>query len=169
MSTAVDSVVETTSQRSARATRELCGVLGLGTLRGKDLTLLTIALAEQATQEAKINSGLADRVREAFNELKATSQTSARGKPKDAFEALVPVGPVDFTRLSPHGPMDPYALYEAYGHKQALRVLSDLTLENLKSSAAIVEQRNPGTRPTNRRTKAALIQYIIEYVANEIG
>ena len=48
MSVTIDTPVETVSQRSSRATREFCAALGLGNVKPKDLTLLTIALAEVA-------------------------------------------------------------------------------------------------------------------------
>jgi hypothetical protein len=40
-------------------------------------------------------------------------------------------------------------------------------LESLKQSAAIVEGRNPGTKPTKRTTKAPLVTYIMQHVTGK--
>jgi hypothetical protein len=43
------------------------------------------------------------------------------------------------------------------GEEQTQRVLSGLTLVNVKRSAAIVEEQHHGIKPTGRVTKKALI------------
>jgi hypothetical protein len=164
MSVTVDSTVETVAEWSARATREFCTALGLGNVKSKDLTLLTIALAEVATREARNNSGFAGRVRSAFQELMVSAPKAGKRKKPDIFETLVPIGPVDLSRLRPSGAIDPFAVYEGYGEAQTRRVLNDETLENLKQSAAIVEKRNPGAKPAKRTAKAPLVAYIMEHV-----
>jgi hypothetical protein len=166
MSASVEPTVETTSERSARATRQLCEALGLGTVKAKDLPLLTIALAEVATREAWDNVQFADRVRSAFRILEANRPKPGAHKKPSTFEALVAVGPVDLAKLRPNGTLDPYALHTALGSTQSRQVLNDLMLEELKQSAALVEQRNPGTAPTSRRAKKALVTYIMEHVTN---
>lgn len=176
MPTTIDADVETITQRSARATRQLCNALGLGSLQPKDLTLLTIALAEAGTEEARTNGHFANRVRTTFDSLKAHNAKPVNGASKavsnkkagnsqtDVFASLTPIGPVDLSRLRPHGAIDPYALYTGYGEAQAKRVLNSLTRDDLKQTAAIVEQRNPGTKPTNRGQIASLLAYITKYV-----
>jgi hypothetical protein len=165
MSTTISPANETLSEHSARVTGEFCAALGLDNVKSKDLPLLTIALVEVATDEVRTGGRLAQRIHAAFQDLLINRPPARRAKTVTAFEALTPVGPVDLTRLRPHGPVDPFALYEAYGAEQARRVLSNMSLDYLKQSASIVEQRMPGTRPTNRRAKASLVAYIMENVA----
>ena len=99
-----------------------------------------------------------------FTSWRRTHQQRVSRRRWTFSEELVPVGRVDLSRLRPSGPLDPFALYEGYGEEQTQRVLSGLTLDNLKRSAAIVEEQNPGTKPTSRATKKALIDYVMRYV-----
>jgi hypothetical protein len=78
-----------------------------------------------------------------------------------AATPLVAVGPVDDSLLTPQGRLNPYALYRAYGEAQTRRLLTNQVISDLKRSVAFVEARNPATKPTNRRAKASLVEYIM--------
>lgn len=167
MSITTNTAVETMTQRSARATRELCAALGLGAVKPKELTLLTIALAETATREVQRSDEFATRLSNAFDGLRrnsGTTPTAGGRKKKDIFDKLVPTGPVDLSKLRSSGTIDPFALYNGYGEAQMRAVLSDMTLDNLKLSAAIVERRYPDAKPARRNAKAPLIAYIMQWV-----
>jgi hypothetical protein len=166
MSIPVDPAGETISQRNTRVSRAFGEALGLGNLTAKDVTLLTIALIEVATRRAGSDRAFAAQVRRTFGELAACPPVARKPKKPEAFAALALIGPIDLSRLRPHGALDPFALYEAYGDVQAEQVLKDLTLDDLKASAGIVEQRHPGTKPTSRRARSPLIIYIMESLRN---
>lgn len=167
----VETPPETITERSARATRALCGAVGLGTVASTDLKLLTIALAEVAAREAQQNEGFAIRVRGAFNKLKEEKATGAKKQSTGAkskqplvLGVLQPIRPSELGRLNPFGTLDPYALVDVYGDAQAKQVLENMPLDEIKKSSAIVEERNPGTGPANRRAKKSYVAYIMEHV-----
>lgn len=166
MSATIDVAVESTAERSARATRDLRQALGLDSVKMRDLPLLTIALAEEAAREARENAVFRDRLCSAFRALEAQRPTQRARKRPSGIDALVAVGPIDLAKLRPSGALDPYALYAAVGPAQSHRVLSDLMLQDLKQSAALVERRNPGTAPASRRAKKALVEYIVEHMVH---
>ena len=90
---------------------------------------------------------------------RASRRTSA---PKPA---LTPIPHVDPKLFGPEQALaNPYLVQYAYGNEQLVPVLERFPVSELKRAVAVVEQRNPGTKPTNRAQKAALISYITEYV-----
>lgn len=111
---------------------------------------LAAARAENATLKAGGRGG--------------TRQSMRAVKPAPSFAQLVPIGPVDLTRLTPSGPMDPYAMMQAYGRGQTEGVFSNLGVEELRRSAAIVARANPGSKPASRTRKADLIDYILAHL-----
>jgi hypothetical protein len=57
--------------------------------------------------------------------------------------------------------LDPYELLRVYGKGQLRAALSRYSLAKLKEAAALVEQRNAGTRPKSRSRKDEVIDYIV--------
>lgn len=172
MSTAVDAAVAKAEDRSVLATRRLCETLGLGTLKPKDLKHLTVALAEVAIQEMAHNPAFAEQVLALYRDMadaKKPSHSGGRSKAqaKQPKRKLVPIQMVDPALFAPDRPVDPYVLLHAYGHHQLRSALEEFPAAELKKAAAIVEQRNPGTKPTSRSQKAALVDYIALYVLEQ--
>jgi hypothetical protein len=56
---------------------------------------------------------------------------------------------------------------ELYGREQFRAALERYPSTELKKVAAIVEEHNPVTRPSNRGQKVPLIDYIVHYVAEQ--
>lgn len=134
----------------------------------EDAKRLSIALAVAAAEESDENAAFAARVRAIYSILPPTS-TVKRSQGKKASQAfdldLVPIKQVDGFSFDPSMPIDPYLVYDGYGGKQLSQVLAVLSLPKLKQSSALVEQRNPGTKPKSRANKVAIIDYIMEHVA----
>jgi hypothetical protein len=159
-----------TVDRSVDATRKLCDELALGVLKPKDLKLLSTALMEAASTEAAHNTAFRDCILKTYRDLKAAAapkNTSTRGgasKTKPPMTWLTPINPVDPKRFGPDKLLDPYLIQYAYGDENLRLILNGYTPARLKEAVAIVEERNPGTKPTNRSKKDALLEYIIGYV-----
>lgn len=161
----VESPPETIAERSARATRTLCMAVGLDAVPAKDLKFLTVALAEAAAQEAETNEAFAAHIREGFGKLRGEKPTGRKRGGPIVLDTLKPLRPSELGRLNPFGTLDPYALMDVYGDAQTLQVLNSMQLDELKKTSAIVEERNPGTVPANRRAKKAYVDYIMQHIA----
>lgn len=128
-----------------------------------DLRRLTIALAEAAAQELVGNRPFAARVRALYDEVPATP---SRASAPDPFATqLVPIKMVPGRDINPAAPLDPYFLLEVYGASQLETALNLFPVAKLKEGAAMVERHHPGTKPTNRGRKAALVEYIVRYAS----
>src|SRR5262245_61566732 len=130
-----------------------------------DVKRVGSALATAAAEEAEHNPSFAARVRALYN---ATVPIAAPRKKSPTTNALwsevKPIKHIEGFELNPAAPLNPYLVYEACGDKQFARILEAFPLAKLKESAAIVEERNPGTKPVNRGSKSAVMDYIIHYV-----
>lgn len=168
MTSPVSVTVLTEQERAAAATRRLCEMLGVGTLKPKDLKYLSVALTEAATDEIGHHPEFAERVLHVFHELvkpSASKSAAKKSTSRPAKPKLVPVGHVDPVLLGPDRPLNPYVLQQLYGNAQLRLALDGRSLTALKQAVSIVQQRHPGTGPANRTQKAALIDYIVQYVA----
>lgn len=127
-----------------------------------------IALAVAAAEELDDNRAFASRVRAVYGILPVKQKRAgSSSKMPDVLSLNVkPIKHVEGFTFDLSRPVDPYLLYEAYGGAQMRQLLQVATLPSLKQSSALVEQRNPGTKPKSKASKAALIDYIMEHVAN---
>ncbi len=171
MSVSSDSEPAVSVDRSAAATRHLCDALALGVLKPKDLKRLVTALTEVASEEVSRNTTFRERILATYGEMgtvavpkRATSSRSGTAKAKTPLAWLTPIHPVDPKRFGPDKLLDPYLIQYAYGDDVLRTILDGYSATRLKEAAAIVAERNPGTRPVNRSRKDALIEYIIRYV-----
>jgi hypothetical protein len=155
------SVSQTFQERSVEATHALCEALGLS-----DLKVLSTALAEAATKEAKRNPGFVSLVRDTYRELESLKRPRKTApRQRKPPPVLVPIGRVEGARIDVHASLDPYFLLQVYGSTQLRDALGEFSVEKLKEAAAVVEQRFPGTKPKNRRAKQPLVDYIVEHLA----
>lgn len=148
----------------ADAAKHIGEVLGLTNSKR-----LGTSLASALVEEIERNPAFVDRVRTYYNDVPQVVTPKREPKsrmPKTALVDLVPIKHVEGFEFNPAAPMDPYLLLEAFGTKQLLTILDALPTAKLKESAAKVEKRNPGTKPTSRSQKAALIEYISTYVGD---
>lgn len=170
MSAPSDSVTVDTVDRSEAATRRLCDELSLGVLKPKELKHLSTALVEASSSEVTHNTAFRERILAIYAELKTAAtpkRTSARNgtsRAKTPLDWLTPIHPVDPKLFGPDKLLDPYLIQYAYGDEKLHPILDRYGANRLKEAAAIVEERNPGTKPTNRSNKNALIEYIVRYV-----
>jgi hypothetical protein len=156
-----------TPDRSANATRQLCDALKLETLKPKELKSLTVALAEAASEEVRHNQHFRERILSIFQEVSAASTSIGRGAQKRSAPPrpnLTPIRHIDPKLFGPDKPLDPYLVRYAYGDDQLRPMLERFPASELKKAAAFVEERNPGTKPSSRTQKAALLNYIVTHV-----
>ncbi len=146
------------------ASKRIGAMLGLTNSKRLGEALATALMDEVERNPAFV--GKVERLYAASTPAKApaTKREPKPRLPKTALVDLVPIKHVAGFEFNPAAPMDPYLLHEAFGANQLRTILEALPLAKLRESAAKVERRNPGTRPTNRTQKTALIEYITKYV-----
>lgn len=156
-------------QRGAEATRDLRAALQLPSGLN-DTAILGTALAEAAVREIRRNPQFASDVRRSYEELVQAgggraSRSRAGGQSKEQdLPPLVPIRTGEaFRPPDPFAPPDPAFLIYVYGKAQLGRALHEYTVDMLKLTAAKIEREHPGTKPTNRGQRAALIDYIVRY------
>lgn len=138
-----------------------------------DTAILGTAVAEVAARESQRNPRFADDVRKVYDELaamKRSTGTNRRPTVRQQHE-LPPLVPIRRTEgplhIDPFKAPDPERLAYIYGKNQLARALQGLRVDTLKEMAAKIEQRCPGTKPTNRGHANALIAYIVEHTEQE--
>jgi hypothetical protein len=147
--------------RAADATRNLREVFLLPT-NPKDTDILGTALAEAAIEEGRRNPQFVSDTRRRYDELLGLRASAA--KQTQDLSPLVPIRrDLPYRESNPFAPPDPQYLVLAYGKDQLARALHDFTVDKLKETAAKIEREHPGTKPTNRGQRAALIDYIVKY------
>jgi hypothetical protein len=149
----------------AEATKRVGEILGMTNAKR-----LGKALAAALEEELEQRPAFAERIKSLYEEsapapAKRDKAPTTPRSPKTALTNLVPIKHVDGFEFNPAAPMDPYLLHEAFGPNQLLTILDALPVAKLKQSAAKVERNNPGTKPTSRSQKAALIDYITTYIS----
>lgn len=147
------------TQRNKLATQEITTSLGL-----TDEKVAITAALEAVYERLAWDADLRERVREKYQEIVALD-TGARKKP-DLGPVPVPIRAGTPEQYTPYGKFDPYKLNYEYGSNQLRAVLVRGTQRDLREAADIVQARNPGTKPTNRSSKDAMIEYIMEHVVD---
>jgi hypothetical protein len=167
MSTVVDGTRRLTpTQRVTKAAQQVATTLGL-----EDQKRVSAALAEAAAEAVRRDSLFAARVRIIYNQMTpapATHRTTTPGRGTRAAPdvELVPIKQVEGWFLNPGAPPDPYFLMELYGPKQLPLALQRYTVARLREAVELVQQRNPGTRPSGK-TRQYLVDYIVEHVSGQ--
>jgi hypothetical protein len=152
-------------QRGTDATQQLRDALNIAT-NPEDVALLGTALAEAAVREIARNSQFGREVRRQFDEL--VELRTRAGAPAKKPARLEPLEPIRYSTkpIDPFAPPDPADLRYVYGDDKLGRALQDYTLFMLKLTAEKVQAEHPGTKPANKNSKAAVIDYIVEYSGN---
>lgn len=148
---------------ATEAAKQAAYVLGL-----EDHKLVGIALAEVGAERVAADREFAQKVRALYTILQATAEqpkttAPARGRTSTQVE-LIPRKIIEGQSFDPAAPLDPYFLVEVFGVEQLQAALEREPAFRLKEAAVLVEQRNPGTKPTNRGQKKALIAYMLQHV-----
>jgi hypothetical protein len=149
--------VVTPTQRIAQAVARIQEVV-----RRDDGKLLTAVIAELAVEAAERSTNFVRAVQERYDAL-STATPAAKRKPRAAANTkdLIPVPYVGELTYGPDGELDAYGLQKLYGNLQLRDALDRYTLATLKDLVQLVMERNPPTAPENKRTKAAIIDYIV--------
>jgi hypothetical protein len=157
-------------ERGASATRSLRELLHLPSDLN-DLSVLSTALAEIATEEGRRNPQFASAVRKRYDELAELRGRPTRRAPRASKEPLPPLVAIrrdtTYRDVDPFKPPDPKFLTYVYGRNQLARALKEYTVDMLKLTAAAYEAKYPGTKPTNRGHREPLIAYIVEQSGKE--
>ncbi len=157
---------QTLREQGAEATRQLREALNLP-IDVSDTSILGTALARAAVSEMKRNARFAQEVQRHYDELQA-QRGAKSNKSKSGSRHVQPLEPLVALRhtgktVDPYTPVDPQELIYVYGADKLARALHEYTLDKLKMTAAEIERRHPGTKPTSRANKAAVIAYIVEH------
>jgi hypothetical protein len=161
MSTSVASETMTLTQRINQAQQHAANAL-----HADDAKRAAAAVLEMALEEMRRNPGFSLRVRGRYNELapakprRASSTKAARATRNE----LIPIKKIEGREFDVTAALDPYFLLELYGAEQFPDALDRHPRSSIEEAVGIVKERHPGTKPGGR-TKAALIEYIVRYVA----
>jgi hypothetical protein len=140
---------------ATEAAKHVAQLLGLD-----DVKRTGVALATAAAEEAERSATFAARVRALYSATMPLQPTTTRKKTPSTntlWSELKLIKHVDGLDLNPAAPLNPYLLCEAFGADQLPKILDALPLAKLKESAALVEERNPGTKPVSRSSKLAIL------------
>ena len=147
--------------------RNKLAVLGIVTTLGvSDEKVATIAALEAVLERLAYDSDLRERICEKYKEIAALGTGVRQTRQKaDPGPVPIPIRAGTPEQYSPYGKFDPYQLNWEYGEKQLRAVLVRGTQRDLREATNIVMARNPGTKPTSRSDKDAMVDYIVECVA----
>lgn len=148
----------TSAQRSKLATHGIATTLGVA-----DEKVVVTAALEALNEHLADDSYLRQRIREKYDEIAALSTRSGRKTNASPMPPLI--RPAGLNRQTPLHILDPYEVALDYGRDQLRNVLNRATQTNLRVAVGLVQERNPGTKPTDNRTKAGLIDYLVQHVA----
>jgi hypothetical protein len=145
------------TQRSAQAITRLQEITGRS-----DGKLLAAAVAEAAVEEAGQSARFVRMVQMLYDALASTTKPANR-TPRAAAprKVLIPIVSAGEVVIGRDDQPDAYVLQRLYGDDQLRDALEGYTLATLREMAEVVMQRNPGTTPENKRTKVAVIDYIV--------
>jgi hypothetical protein len=150
------------TQRNKLATQQI--VSAIGASGEKAATLATTAALEAVSERMSWDRELQQSVRQKFGELQALGSASTRQTTnREPMPPLIRTPGVG--RQTPLDMLDPYELALDYGRDQLRNVLGRAAKTNLKVAVGLVQQRNPGTKPTDARTNQGLVDYIVQHVA----
>lgn len=154
-----------TAMTTNAAARSLASALGLPDAGRAGAAALLVA-----AEEVERNSSFAARVRSAYDLLPAGKPTrgSTSGRAavaKILSSTLTPIRHVEGREINLAAPLDPYFLLEVYGAHQLRQALDLFPLAKLKEGLPAVMERHPGTKPSSKASKAAVIDYLVRVVA----
>lgn len=135
---------------------------------------LSAAIVEIVAEEVTRNPSMASRIRNRYDELalpKRRRGSSARNtvtKPPKPMRTLVPLKIVETGDVNIGAALDPYRLYEVYGAEQLADALDEHTLASLQEAMECVQERHPGTKPTNKGRRQTIIEYVVRYVLADV-
>jgi hypothetical protein len=176
----------TLQKRSSQATRHLFQTLGLEARDVDDLKFLSLAIIEMAAEEVARNPEFAARITAEYRHLRPISQEMSMGpsaslqngktpkKPHNTinvstFEGITPLKQVDMSRFDYYGAPDPYLLEEIFGFTQVKQILPEFALASLLEMASVIQEKYPGTKPSNKKKKESVIAYILQHLPDTYG
>lgn len=160
MPTAVEKRL-TPTQRATEAAQQAAELLGYS-----DVKTMAAALAEAAVEAVRSSSAFAEQVRTRYVALSESVKPKRPSTPRIRPDIeLTPRRHVGAREANPGAAPDPYYLFELYGADQLPLALGRYKLADLKLAAQLVQQRHPGTKPTSKTSREALMAYIIQHVA----
>jgi hypothetical protein len=168
MSTALEKRL-TATQRATQAAQQAAEFLELS-----DARAVAAALTEVALQGVRVDATFAARVRSLYGEIVTSGKSKRTPTPTQRAQRaapdveLVPRRHIGTHDANPGAAPDPAYLLELYGPDQLPLALARYKLPDLKLAAELVQQRNPGTKPTNKGNRDALIAYIARYVTGPV-
>lgn len=156
-----------TTITTASVSRSLASLLGVD-----DTNRATLAVLVAASEEIEQNSRFAARIRAMYDVLPASKSTRSPAASKQSdidkilSSTLKPIRHVESVEINLAAALDPYFLLEVYGPDQLREALDLFPLTRLKEGLPAVMERNPGTKPKNKSSKAAIVDYIVQHVTD---
>jgi hypothetical protein len=161
VSTTVNLRQLTPTQSATEAARRASHILDI-----QDTKIVAAALAEEALSLLERDAIFKTHVRERCADMatpRRVVEPRERRRSPSRIE-LVPIKTLGPREVNPAAPPDPYFLLELYGPDQLRLALSRYKVAELKPAAAVVQGRNPGTRPADKSRRDPLLDYIVEQV-----
>lgn len=150
------------TQRKTLATQRIANSLGANANdKDKAITAALEIISERLAHDLEIQQTL----RQKYDELKTLGTTSSKPQKLDLGPAPIPLGGGTWDDYKPYGQYDPYRIVRDFGSSQMRAVLLRATPAHLREAVSFVKERNPSTKPTNARSNAGMIDYIMQYVA----
>lgn len=146
----------TPSQRKTLATQNIVNSLGASD-QGKAITAALETISDRLAYDTDIQQSL----RQKYGELEALDKKAPK---PDLGPEPIPISGSGLEHYNPYAKFDPYVLLHDYGRDQLRAVLLRATSAHLREAVGIVKEHNPGTKPTEGRSNAGMIDYIVEYV-----
>jgi hypothetical protein len=144
------------TRRKSLATQRL--VTALGTNQNAAITAALEVINERLAWDSALQNSLRDK----YAEITALSERPPAPPRERAPRSVSGNGPA---RASTLEQLNPYDMLEDAGRDQLRAKLQGTTQRRLRSAVDVVQQRNPGTRPSSRSSNAAMIDYIVEMLA----
>ena len=163
MSVTLEPQSKTLQQRSTEATNKLKKLVGVD-----DLKILSAALAEVAAKEAEVNPQFAEKIKQTCSDFALNAKKSAATGKRSGIVQLVPTGTPTIGAASWTGELNPYRLYQLYGAEQFHLSLEQYSLSTLKEGLELVIAKHPGTKPKTKSKKSDIIDYMVEYVPQDL-
>ncbi|MGO8948930.1 MAG: hypothetical protein ACLQUY_15030 [Ktedonobacterales bacterium] len=150
----------TPTQRKTLANQKIVNFLGASS-QGKETNSAITAALEIISDRLAYDTDIQQTLRQKYGELEALDKKPPK---PDLGPEPIPISGSGLEHYNPYAKFDPYVLLHDYGRDQLRAVLLRATSAHLREAVGIVKEHNPGTKPTDGRSNAGMIDYIVEYV-----
>jgi hypothetical protein len=134
----------------------------VSTLAATDEKSAVTAALEVVSERLAWDANLQHELRQKYEEIAAL--VTIRPTPERG-PTPTPLAGHGTRRVSGFAKKDPYELLEEFGAVQLRAALGSATKQTLLDAVAIVQAREPNSKPRSKRTNQDLVDFIVEHVA----